>query len=314
MPLTNKPTRVTRHSASAIGHIITNSVTSHNDFKSVIIKTDLSDHFPIVFAIKTNETTQRPVVKSTYKRSYCEKNIDKFKNTLHNRNWDDIQKIADPNKAYKYFLDIFTDIYDNSITKLEVKIKFKNDQSPWITKGIAKSSKKKQRLYEKFLKNRTPENEETYKTYKNLFKTVKKRSKKKSYTEKLRKFKCDMRKTWNVMKEILGKCTTKSSTPPTKITVNKTDIFDAEEIADEFNNFFSNIGTDLANKTPNASKPFDSYITKANTTIESQPFFSFKIDKSPGHDGVSFNVIKKCFDELCDPLKYLFNLSGSSDI
>ena len=70
IPLTNKPTRVTRHSTSTIDHIITNSVTGHNDFKSAIIKTDLSDHFPIVLAIKTNETMQRPVVKSTYKRSY----------------------------------------------------------------------------------------------------------------------------------------------------------------------------------------------------------------------------------------------------
>ena len=90
--------------------LLKKGVIGHNDFKSAIIKTDLSDHFPVVFAIKTNETTQRPVVKSTYKRSYCEKNIDKFKNTLHNRNWDDIQKIEDPNKAYKYFLDIFTNI------------------------------------------------------------------------------------------------------------------------------------------------------------------------------------------------------------
>ena len=117
IPLTNKPTRVTKHSADAIDHIITNSVTGHNDFKSAIIKTDLSDHFPIVFAIKTNETTQRPVVKSTYKRSYCEKNIDQFKNILHKTNWVDIQKIEDANKAYKYCLDIFTDIYDNSFPK-----------------------------------------------------------------------------------------------------------------------------------------------------------------------------------------------------
>ena len=317
-PLTNKPTRVTKHSASVIDHIITNNVVGHNDFKSAIIKTDLSDHFPIVFAIKTNETTQRPGVKSTYKRSYCEKNIDKFKNTLHNRNWDDIQKIEDPNKAYKYFLDTFTDIYDNSFPKSKVKVKFKSDQSLWITKGIAKSSKKKQRHYEKFLKNRTPKNEETYKTYKNLFETIKKRSKKNFYSEKLRKFKGDARKTWGVMKEILGKCNTKPSTLRTKITVNKTDIFDAAKIADEFNKFFTNIGTDLANKIPNASKPFDSYIPKANTSMESQPlsinepkdaFFSLKITKSPGHDGVSFNVIKKCFGELCKPLKYLFNLS-----
>ena len=50
------------------------------------------------------------------------------------------------------------------------------------------------RLYEKFLKNRTPQNEETYKTYKNLFETIKRRSKKKFYSEKLQKFKGDAKK------------------------------------------------------------------------------------------------------------------------
>ena len=143
----------------------------------------MPDHFPIVFAIKTNETTQRPVLKSTYKRSYCEKNIDKFKNTLHKRNWDDIQKIEDPNKAYKYFLDIFTDIYDNSFPKSEFKVKFKSDQSPSITKGIAKSSKKKQRLYEKFLKNRTPKMKRHIKLIKTFLKPLK-RDQRKNFTQK----------------------------------------------------------------------------------------------------------------------------------
>ena len=117
-------------------------MTGGNDFKSPLIKTDSSDHFPIIFAVKTNETNQRPVVKSTYKRPYCEKSIDKFKNNLQNRSWDDIQKIEDHNKAYKYFLDIFTDIYVNSFPKSEVKVKFKSDQSSWITKGIARLSNK----------------------------------------------------------------------------------------------------------------------------------------------------------------------------
>ena len=96
------------------------------------------------------------------------------------------------------------------------------------------------------------------------------------------------------MKEILGKCTTNKSALATKITVNKTDIFDTKKIVDEFNKCFTNIGTDLANKIPNASKRFDFYIIKVNTSMESQPlsinelkdaFFSLKINKSPGHDG-----------------------------
>ena len=93
IPLTNKPTRVNKRSENAIDHIITRPVTDHNDFNSAMIKTDLADDFPIAFALKINETIQKPVVKCTYKRSYYEKNIDKLKNALHNRNWDDIKKI-----------------------------------------------------------------------------------------------------------------------------------------------------------------------------------------------------------------------------
>ena len=38
-------------------------------------------------------------------------------------------------------------------------------------------------------------------------------------------------------------------------------------------------------------------------------FFSLKINKSPGYDEISFNVLNKCFSSFCQPLKYLFNLS-----
>ena len=49
IPLINKPTWITRHSANAIYHSIINSVIDHSDFKSAKIKTGRSVHFPIVF-------------------------------------------------------------------------------------------------------------------------------------------------------------------------------------------------------------------------------------------------------------------------
>ena len=48
-------------------------------------------------------------------------------------------------------------------------MKTKNLNSPWTTKGIKKSSRKKQRLYEKFLKNKTKTRLETYNHYKTFF-------------------------------------------------------------------------------------------------------------------------------------------------
>ena len=77
-----------------------------------------------------------------------------------------------------------------------MKIKPKRALSPWITNDIAKSSKRKQKLYEKFLKHRTPIDEANYKAYKNLFKTIKLKSKKRFYLEKLIKFQGAAKKTW----------------------------------------------------------------------------------------------------------------------
>ena len=73
IPLINKQRLLTRQSANTKDHIISNSATGHKDFESASIKTELSDHFLIVFTLKSNETTQKPDTKFTCKRSYYEK-------------------------------------------------------------------------------------------------------------------------------------------------------------------------------------------------------------------------------------------------
>ena len=55
------------------------------------------------------------------------------------------------------------------------------------------------------------------------------------------------------MKELTGKTKLKSSNVPRWITVNEVDIFDEHKIANEFITFFTNIGSKLASKIPNAS-------------------------------------------------------------
>ena len=50
-------------------------------------------------------------------------------------------------------------------------VKPKYAEKPWITKGILKACKKKNSLYKEFLRKRTTEAEQKYKTYKNKQKT-----------------------------------------------------------------------------------------------------------------------------------------------
>ena len=54
-----------------------------------------------------------------------------------------------------------------SITK--IKLKQKKHFTPWITRGIKKYSKRKQKLYETILKHGTILKEEKYKTYINTY-------------------------------------------------------------------------------------------------------------------------------------------------
>ena len=43
-------------------------------------------------------------------------------------------------------------------------------------------------------------------------------------------------------------------------------------------------------------------------------YFSLKINKSTGHDAISYNVVSKSFGELCAPLKHIFDLSFENGI
>ena len=64
-----------------------------------------------------------------------------------------------PNESYVIF-----------IKTIKSKIKSNKKANPWITKEIVKSSERKQKLHEKYLKNRSIQNEKLYKVYENFLK------------------------------------------------------------------------------------------------------------------------------------------------
>ena len=93
IPTINKPTRVTSYTATAIDNIITNSIFD-NDFESAIIKTDVSDHFPIIFTtkLKTTSSPKNHVDQFIYKRDFNENSLNLFKQKLFETSWDSLKK------------------------------------------------------------------------------------------------------------------------------------------------------------------------------------------------------------------------------
>ena len=125
------------------------------------------------------------------------------------------------NEIYDTFLKTLTDIYDANFPIREYILKDKDIKSPWITKGLKKSSKKKQKLYIKFLKTKTLEDEFKYKTYKSLFEKLRKKAKITYYSKLLHKYKTDSKRTWQVMKKITGKKKQNQIFSPKKLNLMK---------------------------------------------------------------------------------------------
>ena len=69
IPTINKPTRVTRTTATAIDHILTNSFIDRN-FKTAIFKSDISDHFPICFIIPSTKLKIENKTSFIFKRIF----------------------------------------------------------------------------------------------------------------------------------------------------------------------------------------------------------------------------------------------------
>ena len=105
------------------------------------------------------------------------------------------RKISDQSmKKYNRFLQIFISLYNECFPKIKIKLKPQKHFRPWITLGIRTSSKRKQRLYEIFLKARTAKSEAQYKPYKNMFETIKRNSKRNCYSQKILEYKNNAKK------------------------------------------------------------------------------------------------------------------------
>ena len=151
--MVNKPTRVTKNNATLIDYIITNSFMDQENLTG-ILKTDVSDHFPI-FTISVKHRLDSSDKKVTIiKRIINADSIQEFRDILSEVDWENLYSITNPNDAYEYFLKVFSGIYDLAFPLKTFSVKKKTLQNPWVTKGLLKSSKRKQKLYEKFVKKR----------------------------------------------------------------------------------------------------------------------------------------------------------------
>ena len=128
LQIIQRATRVTRTTATAIDHIITNAILE-SIMDSGIIKAKISDHF-LISSILENSCNKNKNYEKTKrtKQDFSNEKIQNFQFLLENIKWDQLLPSNAPNKAYNISLKIFSDLYDVAFRrkKIETKSKYLN--------------------------------------------------------------------------------------------------------------------------------------------------------------------------------------------
>jgi hypothetical protein len=241
-PIITKPTRITSHSATLIDHIYTNS--SNLDLTAGILTLDITDHLPIFCLLSDNKfRSEKPVI---YYRDCRKFNKDTYLCDLKNTNWD-ILYDNDINISTKNILNTIQNIINkHAPMKLASRSKLKQINKPWLTRGIIRSAKHKQKMYHAIMKNpHDTEKLSKYKKYSNVLNNIIQNRKTIFLAKQFESNKLNLRKTWTIIGHLV-KRKSKAHTFLTKLTINDNDYTDKKDIANQFNKLFTNIGPELA--------------------------------------------------------------------
>ena len=126
-------------------------------------------------------------------------------------NWDSLNTL-DTQKAFEHFILTTTKIINKfDPIKLVVIPANQVKQNPWITKGLLISSKTLDQIYKlKMKKPRTDPSHANYIIYRNYLNRLKRSTKRQYFSDQLNIYKTNIRKTWQILNDIVGKNNNKS--------------------------------------------------------------------------------------------------------
>jgi len=325
IPKITMPTRFSHRNGTLIDNIFTKLSDLFSSTTAGILVSNISDHLPcFVFldyltpsTVKLQhirKQTQTPHALRLFRDEVaCNCDLSKFSSST----------TADPNNNYHTLNVILKSALNKHLPVKYVRYnKHRHKKNKWITQGIMNSIKFRDKLYIR-LKNTQPDSElyNTLKinlrTYNRILKKNIRLAKHVYYDNCFKKFRDDIKQTWATIKEIMNKNQNVKGTPK-YFLLRGFQISDHKSIANEFNNFFVNIGPNLAsnittvqNKTfkdylrPRSSKEFK--FQRVNVNQVKKGIDDLKSKTSSGIDNISNKFLKLIKNEICEPLTLIVN-------
>ena len=197
------------------------------------------------------------------------------------------------------------------------QVKQKSKAWTWMTQGILKSIRKKEKLFKNYIKNKVEHNYQRYKNYRNMLTNIIRKSKKQYYEDISKKHIHDSKEMWKFLNKLI-KPNYKAEQKQDKFLTEKNKVLTENiDIANGFNDFFTNVGPNLSVKIKDEGFNFRQYMK--NSCLQSiylQPvteaeigniIHNFKNKTSTDTDNLCMDFIKKIAEHITKPITYLCN-------
>ena len=321
----------TYHHFPLIDNVFTNNLCKRHT--SGILTHQISDHFMTFSIVEGNIKQIKDPVKYVEVQNINPASINNFKNSIATSDLLsqlDLNVNANPNVNYNLLSSVLEQAKIRHIPKKIQRFnRRKHCIEPWMNKELLTLINKKNDKYRDW---KFTNNDIEYETKKNNFKTFErivkeniKEAKRDYYFKTFTAHKNDLRKTWRTIDDTLNKKSNKSKFP-SKFIVNNRTVTDHKKIADEFNIFFSNIGSTLSAsiKLDDSTIAFTDYLDNPTehrfsfskiTENETLTIINnFKSKNSSGNDDISNRLLKSIKCEISKPLTIIINQSLETGI
>ncbi|ELU12238.1 hypothetical protein CAPTEDRAFT_199780 [Capitella teleta] len=285
-PQITLPTRTTDTSHTLIDNIFTNSFTTSSPI-SGILTSPISDHQLcfIRFNVKNLNLNNKYITIKNRPHNLHEL----IKTDLQNMNimqQMDHNPDTDPSHNYTIIHNAISSTIDKHTTTKTVKFnKHKHKKSEWITQGLIRSIRYRDKLHLK-MKRTHPDSPQrnTLKTniatYNKILKKTIRQAKALHYNNIFTQAHNNPKDTWKAINNTLNR-NTKTDTNIEYLIDNDRKITAPKEIAEHLNTFFTNIGHKIASQIPPSDTTIDAYLQPINAPpFDFHPITQTDIDQT----------------------------------
>lgn len=151
--------------------------------------------------------------------------------------------------------------------------------------------------------------------YRNKLNWLLRKAERDHYQSLLENNKNNLKKSWTVLKEIINKQS--SSSYPDSFDIDNVPTSDFNQIVNKFNQYFVNVGPNLASNIPQSNTSPDFYLkNRTSNSLFLKPVVEKEVksvinqlkNSAAGYDSVCPSIVKAYIAPILKPLTHVFNL------